>query len=72
MEDSTVHPIVPEFVWQIIEDAQSTNSESQLSFVDIVDRLKRNHFQIMSGVDSEEVSRFVSWVASSEQSGAWE
>jgi serine/threonine protein kinase len=72
MDDSSLRPIVPAFVRQIIEDAQLTKPKRLLSFVDIVDRLKKNHFQITLGVDSEEVLRFVSWVESSEQSGAWE
>jgi serine/threonine protein kinase len=71
MDDSSVRPVIPLFVRQIITEAQSTKSQRLFSFVDIVDRLKKNHFQITPGVDSEEVSRFVTWVESSEQSGAW-
>jgi hypothetical protein len=71
MDESSVRPPVPLFVRQIIDDAQSTKSQCLFSFVDIVDRLKKNHFEITPGVDSEEVLRFVSWVESSEQSGAW-
>jgi hypothetical protein len=71
MEDPSLHRTVPAFVGQIVKDAQSTKSQCLLSFVDVVDRLKVNHFQITPGVDSEEVLRFVSWVESSEQSGAW-
>jgi serine/threonine protein kinase len=55
---------VPEFVSRMIEDAQS--------FVDIVERLKANRFEIMAGVDCEEVSAFVTSVESAEQSGQWE
>jgi serine/threonine protein kinase len=72
MTDSSHCPAVPAFVRQIIDDAQLTKSQRLLSFVDIVDRLKENHFQITPGVDSDEVFRFVTWVESSEQSGAWE
>jgi hypothetical protein len=42
------------------------------SFVDIVGSLKENRFKIMAGVDCEEVSAFVTWVESAEQSGQWE
>jgi hypothetical protein len=71
-EDSSLRDTVPVFVRQIIEDGQSTKSQCQLSFVDIIDRLKKNHFQITPCVDSDEVFRLISWVESSEQSGAWE
>jgi serine/threonine protein kinase len=68
----SVHHTVPVFVQQIIEDGQSTKSQCQLSFVDIVDCLKKNHFKITPCVDSDEVLQFVSWVESSEQSRAME
>jgi serine/threonine protein kinase len=55
---------IPEFVWRIIEEGQS--------FVDIVDRLKANRFEILGGVDSEEVSAFVALVESAEQSKKWD
>jgi serine/threonine protein kinase len=71
INDSSLRPAVPAFVRQIIERAQSTKSQCLLSFIDIVDILNENHFQITPGVDSEEVFKFVSWVESSEQSGAW-
>jgi serine/threonine protein kinase len=63
---------VPEFVSQMIEDGRSPESQRRLSFVNIVERLKKNRFEIMAGVDSEEVVAFVAWVESAEQSGKWE
>jgi hypothetical protein len=56
----------------MIEDGRSPESQRRPSFADIVARLKENRFQIMAGVDSEEVSAFVSWVELAEQSGKWE
>jgi hypothetical protein len=53
----------------MIEDERSPESARRLSFVDIVNRLKANRFQITAGVDSDEVSAFVSRVESSEQAG---
>jgi hypothetical protein len=53
---------VPAFVWQLIEDKRSPESMRCLSFVDIVNFLKKNRFQITAGVDSDEVSAFVSSV----------
>jgi serine/threonine protein kinase len=57
--DSSVRLAIPLFIRQIIHDAQLTKSQRLLSFVDIVDRLKKNDFKIMPNVDSEEVFRFV-------------
>jgi hypothetical protein len=56
----------------VIEDVQSPGSQGVLSFVDIVARLKENHFEVVAGVDSEEVAGWVSWDESVEQSGTWE
>jgi serine/threonine protein kinase len=58
---------VPAFVWRMIEDGRSPKSVRRLSFVDIVNHVKENGFQITAGVDSDEVSAFVSWVESLEQ-----
>jgi serine/threonine protein kinase len=71
-DGSPVPACVPEFVSRTIEDGRLSKSQCQISFVDIVARLKTNHFEILAGVDSEEVSGFVSWVESAEQSGEWE
>jgi hypothetical protein len=53
---------------QIIKDGQSPKLNGDLSFAEIVARLKANRFEIMASVDSDEVSAFVSRVESSEQS----
>jgi hypothetical protein len=63
---------VPEFVSRMVEDGRSPESQCRRSFVDIVERLKQNGFEIVAGVDSEEVSAFVARVESAEQSGNWE
>jgi serine/threonine protein kinase len=63
---------VPEFVSRIIEEGRSPESRHNLSFVDIVESLKAERFQIMAGVDFDEVSAFVSWVESSEEAGQWQ
>jgi serine/threonine protein kinase len=60
---------VPEFVLMIIQVGQTRKCHQQISFVDIIDCLKKHDFQILSGVDAKEVSTFVSWVESSEQTG---
>jgi serine/threonine protein kinase len=59
---------VPMFVWEIIREELSSNSESGKSFGDIFDILKQNEFQIVRGVDSAEVSMFVNRVELAEQS----
>jgi hypothetical protein len=41
----------------------------RLSFAEVVAQLKARRFEIMAGVDSDEVSTFVSRVESSEQAG---
>jgi serine/threonine protein kinase len=62
-----LHAAVPAFVWRMIEDGRSPKSARRPSFAEIVARLKANGFKIMAGVDSDEVSTFVSGVESSEQ-----
>jgi hypothetical protein len=62
--------IVPEFVSELIEHGLSPGSNEKRSFNDICLILLRNGFQILPGVDSEEVSAFVNWVESSEKSGS--
>jgi hypothetical protein len=51
----------------MIEDRRSPKSVRCLSFVDIVNRLKENRFEITAGVDSDEVSAFVNWIELLEQ-----
>jgi serine/threonine protein kinase len=60
---------VPTFVSLMIEDGRSPESARCLSSAEIVARLKANRFEIMAGVDSDQVSAFVSLVESSEQAG---
>jgi hypothetical protein len=40
-------------------------------FIGLANALKRSHFSIMEGVDSEEVSTFVNWVDPGEQKEKW-
>jgi hypothetical protein len=54
----------------MIEDGRSPKSNGGLSFVDIIARLKANRFEIIAGVDYDDVSVFVSPVESLAQ--AWE
>jgi hypothetical protein len=60
---------VPAFVSRLIEDGRLPTSRGGLSFVEIVARLKTNRFEIVAGVDSDEVSEFVNCIESSEQAG---
>jgi hypothetical protein len=57
---------VPEFVSVFIESGLSANPRDKPSFSDIFEALKNNSFRIADGVDSDEVSSFVSLVESSE------
>jgi hypothetical protein len=57
---------VPEFVSELIESGLSANPRKKPSFNNISEALKENYFRITDGVDSDEVSAFVSLVESSE------
>jgi serine/threonine protein kinase len=57
---------VPKFVCDLIESGLSGNTRERPSFDDISEALKENYFRITDGVDSDEVSAFVSVVESSE------
>jgi hypothetical protein len=57
---------VPEFVSVLIESGLSANPRERPSFNDISEIMKENNFRITGGVDSDEVSAFVSLVESSE------
>jgi hypothetical protein len=57
---------VSRFVLQMIERGQFSDSNAKLSFVDIFKTLKDNDFRILDGIDSKEVSNFVSWIEFSE------
>jgi hypothetical protein len=65
-------PDVPVFVSEIIEEGLRPIAEEELSFIDIFETLKANAFQIVAGVDSDEVSAFVRRVESAVQSGETE
>jgi hypothetical protein len=58
---------VPYFISKIIETGLLLSSKRQYSFHDIFEILKQYDFKITDGVDSEEVSTFVSWVESAEK-----
>jgi serine/threonine protein kinase len=57
---------IPTFVRKIIESGRSLRSRGSYSFNTILKILKQNYFRIEDGVDSAEVSAFVSWVESTE------
>jgi hypothetical protein len=57
---------IPNFVAKIIKLGLYRTSVKRPSFNDIFEILKENNFRIEDGVDSEEVSAFVSWVESAE------
>jgi hypothetical protein len=58
---------VPTFVSEIITMGLSLKSDRQSSFHDIFHTLKKHNFEILSGINSAEVSAFVRWVELSEQ-----
>jgi serine/threonine protein kinase len=57
---------IPDFVSKIIQLGLSLISRRSYSFNTILEILKQNDFRIEDGVDSSEVSAFVSWVESAE------
>jgi hypothetical protein len=68
-EELIVPPGVPEFVSEIIEGGLRPSDGGGLSFIAIFETLKRNGFRIVAGVDSDEVTAFVSGAESVVQSG---
>jgi hypothetical protein len=62
------HPDVPGFVVEIIERGLSGDSRRADSFVEIFEILKQNRFEIVAGVDCDEILKSVSWIELSEQS----
>jgi hypothetical protein len=50
----------------LIESELSTNPQERPSFYEVFEAPKKNYFRIADGVDSDEVSAFVSLVESSE------
>jgi hypothetical protein len=57
---------IPNFVEEIIKLGLYRPSDKRYSFNDIFKILEQNNFRIEDGVDSEEVSAFVSWIESAE------
>jgi serine/threonine protein kinase len=57
----------PELVLDII-DASRSDCASRCSLNSIISILKENHFQIIDGMDLEEVSAFVQWIEQCEES----
>jgi serine/threonine protein kinase len=55
-------PDVPIFVLDMISADQSRDRRIRESFNNIFDHLKKNHFEILSGVDLSEVLNFVTWI----------
>jgi hypothetical protein len=66
-EESRTSQSDPAFVLKMIEQGQSSDSKAIVSFVQIFETLKGAKFKILEGVDSEEVSKFVSWIELSER-----
>jgi hypothetical protein len=61
-------PDVPAFVSELISRALPPNAGREPSFIAIFEILQANHFQILAGVDSDEVSAFVRGVESATES----
>jgi serine/threonine protein kinase len=59
---------VPKFVSKIIKKGMSETSGTRHSFREIFTILSCNRFEIMKGVNSDEVLKFVKWVQSLEES----
>jgi hypothetical protein len=60
---------VPEFVSELIEGGLRPISGEELSFIDVFEILEANDFEMMAGVDFDEISAFVSRVESAVDSG---
>jgi serine/threonine protein kinase len=65
--DASIPTGIPEFVSKVIKSGLFHRSRISYSFNTILELLKHNDFRIEDGVDSAEVSAFVSWVESAEQ-----
>jgi serine/threonine protein kinase len=66
-EESRTSQSIPTFVLKMIEQGQSSDSKATVSFVEIFETLKDEEFKILEGVDSKEVTNFVSWIELSEK-----
>jgi hypothetical protein len=65
-ERAEIPVFVPTFVSVIIKSGLSANPRERPSFNDISEALKENCFRIADGVNSDEVSAFVSLIESTE------
>jgi serine/threonine protein kinase len=65
-ERAEIPVFVPTFVSVLIQSGLSANPRERPSFNDISEVMKENCFRIADGVDSDEVSAFVSLIESSE------
>jgi hypothetical protein len=61
-----IHSEIPEFLFNIIGAGLWCESEINSSFAKIFEILNWNDFQIVEGVNSSEVSDFISWIESAE------
>jgi hypothetical protein len=68
-EEVILFPGVPAFVSEMIEGGLRPMAGEELSFIAIIETLKKNDFRIVSGVDSDAVSAFVRGVESAADSG---
>jgi serine/threonine protein kinase len=65
--DSSVPVGIPDFASRMLKSGLSPRLGATYSFNNVLNILKKNTFKIEDGVDSAEVSAFVSWVESTEQ-----
>jgi hypothetical protein len=62
------HSEVPGSIVEIIEREFSGDSRNANSLMEIFEILKQNRFEIVAGINCDEVLEFVNWVKLSEQS----
>jgi serine/threonine protein kinase len=67
-DEASIPTGIPDYVSRRMESSLSPRSGTSYSFNTILEILTQNDFAIEDGVDSAEVSAFVSWVESAEQS----
>jgi serine/threonine protein kinase len=61
----TIPPFLPIWVQELISNAWSENASPRYSFEEIIDRIKKNEFKFMEGVDVDEVLEFVNSIEES-------
>jgi serine/threonine protein kinase len=59
-------PGIPFFVSEMINREQSTDLHTAESFAQLLKELKEHEFEILEGVEVQEVSNFVRWIESTE------